>query len=290
MTHLESFSSYLKVNWAKKFLLDQTGIWQSVIGAELDKYGGERLFTLQRDKVKCIAEKLHNPFWKDVLLGFYFAKPKLERTMPDLLSLDILNFVEVEDFPFFMRWKSFGIKNLFDLIDIEKSDFCSFENIREKCHTGNFLKYYCLLSNIPGDIKIFVKTNLQNFQSYNFVPCDSFTKRLLLNKSIKFVYNYMVHQVAVQPFAKVTAWEKILDCEIDDWPICFDIVKRACRDPYIRNFQYKFLHQIIPTNIFLHKIHLQDTKLCSFCKNQDETIGHLFFDCPIISDFWNVFF
>ena len=82
----------------------------------------------------------------------------------------------------------------------------------------------------------------------------------------------------------------LIDCEIDDWPICFDIVKRACRDPYIRNFQYKLLHQIIPTNIFLHKIHLKDTKLCSFCKHQDETMGHLFFDCPIISDFLECFF
>ena len=94
----------------------------------------------------------------------------------------------------------------------------------------------------------------------------------------------------MQPVHKIEAWEKYLNCGIDDWASYFDITKRACKDPYLRNFQYKFLHRIVPTNSFLYKIHIKDSKLCTFCKNQDETIGHLFYECPITSGFWNQFF
>ena len=51
----------------------------------------------------------------------------------------------------------------------------------------------------------------------------------------------------------------------------------------IKNGQ--LLHRIIPTNSFLHKIKLKNTNLCTFCKIHDETIEHLFFDCPVTQIF-----
>jgi hypothetical protein len=65
---------------------------------------------------------------------------------------------------------------------------------------------------------------------------------------------------------------------IADWSIYFRILKKGCRDTYLINFQYKFLHRVIPTNTFLFKIHIRDTKLCSFCNVEDETVEHLFFN------------
>ena len=58
--------------------------------------------------------------------------------------------------------------------------------------------------------------------------------------------------------------------------IFFRILKKCCRDTYLINFQHKFLHRVIPTNTFLFKIHIKDTKLCSFCNVEDETVEHLF--------------
>ena len=76
----------------------------------------------------------------------------------------------------------------------------------------------------------------------------------------------------------------------------FRILKKCCRDTYLINFQYKFLHRIIPTctnsYTFLFKIHFKDTKLCSFCNVDDETVEHLFFNCPLklIFPFLRVFY
>lgn len=34
-----------------------------------------------------------------------------------MLSLDTLNFVLVEDFSYYLKWKNVGIEHLFDIID-----------------------------------------------------------------------------------------------------------------------------------------------------------------------------
>ena len=87
------------------------------------------------------------------------------------------------------------------------------------------------------------------------------------------------------PTEKFSKWEKLLNCEITNWSKYFIILKKSCRNSYLQNFQFKLLHRIIPTNSFLHKIKLKNTNLCTFCKIHDETIEHLFFDCPVTQIF-----
>ena len=47
----------------------------------------------------------------------------------------------------------------------------------------------------------------------------------------------------------------------------------------LRNFQFKFLHKIIPTNTFLYKIGIKDAGICSFCRKDSEIQLHLFWTC-----------
>ena len=72
------------------------------------------------------------------------------------------------------------------------------------------------------------------------------------------------------PTEKISKWEKLLNCEITNWSKYFIILKRSCRNSYLQNF---------------HKIKLKNTNLCTFCKIHDETIEHLFFDCPVTQIF-----
>jgi hypothetical protein len=48
--------------------------------------------------------KLTNPFWKDVLFSYHFAKPYTKMNTDELLSLDNLNFVPVTDLNYYIRW------------------------------------------------------------------------------------------------------------------------------------------------------------------------------------------
>jgi hypothetical protein len=51
------------------------GDWQKELLFNLQSYGGERILTFQKEKLKEVAMKLTNPFWKDVLSSYYFLTP-----------------------------------------------------------------------------------------------------------------------------------------------------------------------------------------------------------------------
>ena len=120
---------------------------------------------------------MSNPFWKDAFLSLHYAKPCTKISINELLSLDILNFIPVKDFYFYLNWQNYGIKHLKDIFDIERKDFCTFEQVRQKTGTSNFLKYYMLLSNIPRYIKLCIKENCANINLDNFVVFDAFLNR-----------------------------------------------------------------------------------------------------------------
>jgi hypothetical protein len=149
---------------------------------------------------------------------------------------------------------------------------------------------YTLISNIPTDIKKCLKDNIDNINTENFHPQDDFLDRLINTKSLKFVYITLLKSLTQLPIQKFLKWEEILGIDTADCSIYFRILKKCCRDTYLINFQYKFLHRVIPTNTFLFKIHIKDTKLCSFCNVEDETVEHLFSNCPLIFPFLRAFY
>lgn len=60
----------------------------------------------------------------------------------------------------------------------------------------------------------------------------------------------------------------------------------ATNDVKLRNFQYKYLKRIIPTNQFLNKCKLVSSSLCDFCSMEIETLNHLFWECRYVQCFW----
>ena len=57
-------------------------------------------------------------------------------------------------------------------------------------------------------------------------------------------------------------------------------------ETFIRSFQFKFLDDIIYTNVRLAEIGYVPKDTCTFCEIDSETVLHLFYECP----FTNLFF
>ena len=53
-----------------------------------------------------------------------------------------------------------------------------------------------------------------------------------------------------------------------------------------REFQYKFLNDLLPTNYWLHKWKIRENNTCTFCETQVETLEHLFYDCVYVQRLW----
>ena len=57
-------------------------------------------------------------------------------------------------------------------------------------------------------------------------------------------------------------------------------------DTYTRMFHFKCTHNILYLNRQLHDMGHAETKLCSYCNMHDETMSHLFYECPKTTELW----
>ena len=72
------------------------------------------------------------------------------------------------------------------------------------------------------------------------------------------------------------------------WDQIFEIAHSSI-DVKTRDFQFRFLHDILCNNYWLEKWKITDDSSCTFCKRNVENIGHLFWHCNIVKHFWNRF-
>ena len=53
----------------------------------------------------------------------------------------------------------------------------------------------------------------------------------------------------------------------------------------LRDFQYRYLNRIVPTNKFLSKCQIVSSSLCDFCNMEIETMHHLFWSVDMCNSF-----
>ena len=61
---------------------------------------------------------------------------------------------------------------------------------------------------------------------------------------------------------------------------------KCTKSTKLTEFQFRFLHQILATNVSLVKMGYKDNIRCSFCHEEAETFTHLFWFCSKIELFW----
>ena len=140
MIHLDSFTHYLKLSWIKRYLINPDGNWQSLLLLELKKYGGDRVFHSDKDKLKEVSNFIKNQFWKDTLCSLSKAKPIVKLCIKEIMSLDILNYVPVTNFNDYLVWKESGIEYLKDIVDFDNRTFFSFPQLRQNINFFDILK------------------------------------------------------------------------------------------------------------------------------------------------------
>ena len=89
--------------------------------------GKSEFFSLQKEKILELSKIFSNSFWKDVFYSLYLAKPLVKLNIKECLSLDLLNFVSIDDFPFYMRWGNAGVTSLNHIMDTVTKNFLTYE-------------------------------------------------------------------------------------------------------------------------------------------------------------------
>ena len=86
-------------------------------------------------------------------------------------------------------------------------------------------------------------------------------------------------------------WNNTISLELDhetnmDWRTAYILAARCTKSTMLINFQYRLLHRILPTNMFLTKIGIKQDLNCSFCNISIENLTRLFLQCEKVKQFW----
>ena len=54
-------------------------------------------------------------------------------------------------------------------------------------------------------------------------------------------------------------------------------------------FQYKIIHNILPTQASLFRSNLAENDVCTLCNLESQSLSHMLFSCTVSSSLWNLF-
>jgi len=148
------------------------------------------------------------------------------------------------------------------------------------------LKYFGLTS----ALRHFYKENFPKEPGVSVTP-DSFFKSFLKSaKGNKVVYKKLVSLKSSLPTGKSQLkWYSSIAADegrTADWKTANGLAVKCTKSTTLTNFQYRFLHRILPTNLFLTKIGIKQDTNCSFRSNARENLIHLFWHFTKVKLFW----
>ena len=145
----------------------------------------------------------------------------------------------------------------------------------------HWLEYTSLCAAIPGHWKFFIKTEGlidTRVPMTGILKCDKPSRQmykiLISNDTVigKYWHRWREEGLMFESF-------KNYQVAFNALYVCTNVVK-------LRNFQYKLLLNKIFTNKTLHVWRVVDNPKCSFCKEKDETIIHVLWECLFAKRIW----
>lgn len=193
-------------------------------------------------------------------------------------------------FTSFLKSKLFKLS---DVWDAEKRDFISETMLLRKLkNTSNWIAQWSKLKTcIP---KHFIRALKQEHMESDKQLATTMLNTLFLknhgkiihanqlkSKEIVKIFNYKSKKMQLNSELK---WNEKLNLCVD-WKKTWSCIYNSYASRKARQFQWKFLHNIIFTE---HKLNLMmvSNGLCNMCSSKRETLVHLFWECEHIKPIW----
>ena len=88
--------------------------------------------------------------------------------------------------------------------------------------------------------------------------------------------------------AAMVKWNNVFELTDKKWKSIFLTPFRTFKSTFFQDFQYKIVHRLIPCQHRLYTLKISDSPHCLYC-DEDDTIIHFFYECPVIKRFWSCF-
>ena len=280
MIDVQSFLKSMKISWLKRLYSGNT-TWGQVIANEIPNI--EDLLTYGSKKLLKVSVKINNPFWQNVLEAFASFSTAHKPKLPDVLTESIW-FSDYTKFKCSVipNWKSKGIRFIADLINERSGNLHTKESLENTFQIKmTFLCFASLVRSLPDELKS-IKT------AKEFGPIIPLRMNLVINHPhfSHFAYDVYIEN-RMDDIAKVNTkqkskWVRDIGCFEDGSTV--EVIK-ATKSTRSIMFQYKLVNRFLATNTYLKIIRVKDDESCTFCKQEPETLAHMFWYCPLVQAF-----
>lgn len=284
VTNIEIQCMALKIAWVKRLLNgDETDLWKICVNDYIPKeiwYGN-----LRENDIKHVKYIANHRFWCDVMTAWSkYSYVENVNDIDTILSQTLWfnSHIRINNKPVFLnKWSEKGVKKVKQLLDhngkwLSKIQFEALYMIQI-----TDMLYNSIISSIPRYWKNIIR---DHFTHSNEIVQSKVDTLVDMPKVCKETYGEMIKIIEKTPINTFEKWSNEMQSEVD-LHTCFRNLDQATISTKIKNFHFKFLHRIIPTNIKLFKWKILDTELCSFCKRERESLFHLFWTCTYVQMF-----
>ena len=77
-------------------------------------------------------------------------------------------------------------------------------------------------------------------------------------------------------------WSELLEIDNIEWKNIQKLPFRITKNCKLQWFQYRIINRTLGTNSFLFKIKIVNSKMCTFCQREEETIEHILWECEYV--------
>ena len=285
MIKIGPFIDALKISWIRRLITCNSKwvhlFYQSYPLVEhFQNFGTEFL----QSKIK----NIDNKFWYEAFQAWIIFVNKLKPiNSDDFLKEPIWhnNLLKVGGKPiFYKNWFVKGIYFINDLYD-EQGNLRNMEYFQtELAIQTNFIEVHGLFQIVNRAKDSLSVENIGYKLQQPIYPVP--IKILLLDKKgCQRIYQILIKNDIVPTSQR--KWHNELLINVLNWENIYSSIYKCTKDTNIRWFQFRLIHRILSTNVFLNKIGIKDSNSCSFCNNNPETLIHLFYDCPHVKHFWD---
>ena len=281
MINISDFISTLKIGWLRRLnLYKRNGTrsaWADLnpILLNLPNFG--------QSYAKFCMDHINNPFWNDVLK--YYTK---------LLSIKRKKILDVSDIieePILFNGNIRRNRQVITDNDWEEQAIFKIKHILDDdskvLRYNDFLIRYINVRINPGDyngisraVTRFLNNVINQRCRYNKMLCHEVWA--CIDSGNSSVNNLLQNDNDIPTASK--KWN--LEFVNLNWRAIFKKCMYNTTDPQLQWFQARLLHRILPTQKYLSLCKLADSATCVFCKNDIESLNHLFWDCYHVKMFW----
>ena len=275
---IEAFADSLKLSWIRKLVTGNHG-WTHIIQAQ---------FPTVKFLNKCgsklpIGKTYLNRFWLHTFQAYNKFYKKIKLDNPEEVVAEPIFFnenINVNDKLLkVVEWIEYGVYKICHFLNLDGSFMSLDEFVRKYHFRVNFLTYAGVICAIRKFLQRTHVTIPDNSAKEN---SKAFSIVIQQIKGSKHFYDRLVENTLKPKFCD--KWSRKLDRDIN-WSTTFYKIQKI-KEVKLKWFQIRIINRIIATNRSLKWMKITNCDKCSFCKDEIETIEHLFWGCDKVHSFW----